>query len=65
MINHFLLHPTMADADLHSGRELAAKHACATVGIKPYTVPLTKELLAEAHSDICAVAGFPNGNSYR
>ena len=64
MIDHSLLHPTMTDADLRSGCELAAKYACATVCIKPYAVSLAKELLAEADCDICAVAGFPHGNSH-
>ena len=35
MIDHSLLHPTITDADLRSGCEIAAKYACATVCIKP------------------------------
>ncbi len=64
MIDHSLLHPTITDADLRSGCEIAAKYACATVCIKPYAVLLAAELLAEADCDICAVAGFPHGNSH-
>ena len=64
MIDHSLLHPTMTDNDLRKGCDLAAKYACATVCIKPYVVPLASELLAEADCDICAVAGFPHGNSH-
>ena len=64
MIDHSLLHPTMTDIDLRKGCDLAAKYACATVCIKPYEVPLASELLAEADCDICAVAGFPHGNSH-
>jgi len=64
MIDHSLLHPTITDADLRSGCEIAAKYACATVCVKPYAVSLAAELLAEADCDICAVAGFPHGNSH-
>ena len=64
MIDHSLLHPTITDVDLRSGCEIAAKYACATVCIKPFAVSLAAELLAEADCDICAVAGFPHGNSH-
>ncbi len=64
MIDHSLLHPTMTDAILKEGCELAAKYDCATVCIKPYAVPMVAELLADSSVEVCAVAGFPHGNSH-
>ncbi|MDA3959523.1 MAG: deoxyribose-phosphate aldolase [Planctomycetota bacterium] len=64
MIDHSLLHPTMTDDDLRAGCELAARYACATVCIKPYAVPMAAELLADSSTLVCAVAGFPHGNSH-
>lgn len=64
MIDHSLLHPTMTDADLKAGCLLAREYECATVCIKPYAVPLASELLAGSGVGVCAVAGFPHGNSH-
>ncbi len=64
MIDHSLLHPTMTDADLRAGCLLAREYECATVCIKPYAVPLAAELLAGSSVGVCAVAGFPHGNSH-
>lgn len=64
MIDHSLLHPTMTDADLRAGLELARDCGCATACIKPYAVPLAAELLAGSGVGVCAVVGFPHGNSH-
>jgi deoxyribose-phosphate aldolase len=64
MIDHSLLHPTMTDADLRAGLVIARDYGCATACIKPYAVPLAKELLAGSTTAVCAVAGFPHGNSH-
>ncbi len=64
MIDHSLLHPTMTDADLKAGCEEAAKYDAATVCIKPYAVPDTVAWLAGSGVEVCAVAGFPHGNSH-
>lgn len=64
MIDHSLLHPTMTDADLQAGCELAARYHVATVCIKPYAVPAAAEWLADSDVAVCAVAGFPHGNSH-
>ena len=64
MIDHSLLHPTMTDAVLKSGCELALKYDAATVCIKPYAVPLAAAILAGSDVKVCAVAGFPHGNSH-
>jgi deoxyribose-phosphate aldolase len=64
MIDHSLLHPTMTDADLKAGCELAAAYDTATVCIKPYAVPDAVEWLKGTEVAVCAVAGFPHGNSH-
>ena len=38
MIDHSLLHPTMTDAEIRSGCELARKYDVATACIKPYSI---------------------------
>ena len=64
MIDHSLLHPTMTDAILEQGCALALKYDVATVCIKPYAVPLAARILAGSDVKVCAVAGFPHGNSH-
>ncbi len=64
MIDHSLLHPTMTDADLRAGLAIARRCGCATACVKPYAVPLSTEVLAGSGVGVCAVAGFPHGNSH-
>ena len=63
MIDHSLLHPTMTDAEIRKGCELSRKYGVATACIKPYSIALAKEVLAGSDVGICAVIGFPHGNS--
>ena len=63
MIDHSLLHPTMTDQELLDGCLLAKKHAVATVCIKPYAVPLARQILAGGDVLVCTVIGFPHGSS--
>ncbi|HKQ36826.1 MAG TPA: deoxyribose-phosphate aldolase [Verrucomicrobiae bacterium] len=63
MIDHSLLHPTMTDAEIRSGCELAQKYDVATACVKPYSIGLAKEVLAGSEVGVCAVIGFPHGNS--
>jgi len=63
MIDHSLLHPTMTDEALHDGCLLARRLGVACVCIKPYAVPLARELLAGSPVRVGAVAGFPHGSS--
>lgn len=63
MIDHSLLHPTMTDADILQGLEIAKKYNVATACIKPYLVPSVKEQLGGSSVRICPVIGFPHGNS--
>ncbi len=64
MIDHSLLHPTMTDAQLRTGLDIARRCACATACVKPYAVPMSVEALTESGVGVCAVAGFPHGNSH-
>ena len=50
MIDHALLHPTMTDADLRAGCELARRYAVASVCIKPYAVKLAVDALSRQRS---------------
>lgn len=63
MIHHSLLHPTMTDAEIYAGLELAKKHNVAAVCVKPYSIGVAKDVLAGSTVLICAVIGFPHGNS--
>lgn len=63
MIDHSLLHPTMTDADIRKGCEIARQYDVATACVKPYSIPLAKEVLAGSDVLVCPVIGFPHGNS--
>ncbi|KAF4979301.1 hypothetical protein FZEAL_4468 [Fusarium zealandicum] len=63
MIDHSLLHPTMADADILSGLAISRKYGVATACIKPYLIPLAKKELEGSDVLVCPVIGFPHGNS--
>lgn len=63
MIDHSLLHPTMTDQELIDGCLVAIKHKVASVCIKPYAVPLAKEILADSDVNVGTVIGFPHGSS--
>ncbi len=63
MIDHSLLHPTMTDDDLRAGCRLARQYDVATACIKPYAIPLAREILAGSDVRVCAVIGFPHGNA--
>jgi len=64
MIDHSLLHPTMTDAQLRAGLAVARRCGCGTACIKPYAVPLAAETLRGSETAVCAVVGFPHGNSH-
>ncbi len=63
MIDHSLLHPTMTDEDIFKGCELSKKYNVATACIKPYCIPVVKELLSDSEVGVCPVIAFPHGNS--
>jgi deoxyribose-phosphate aldolase len=63
MIDHSLLHPTMTDAEIEAGLQLSRDYDVATACIKPYSIAQAKRILAGSSVKICAVIGFPHGNS--
>ncbi|AEI46825.1 deoxyribose-phosphate aldolase [Runella slithyformis] len=63
MIDHSLLQPSMTDADLLAGCELARLYSTATVCIKPYAVGMAKTVLEGSGVGVCTVVGFPHGGS--
>jgi len=63
MIDHSLLHPTLTDADLKAGCDVAARYRVASVCIKPHAVPQAVEWLAGSGVAVGTVVGFPHGGS--
>ncbi len=63
MIDHSLLHPTMTDAEIRRGCELARRYDVATACVKPYAVAMARAVLAGSAVGVCPVIGFPHGNS--
>lgn len=63
MIDHSLLHPSMTDEDILAGLAISKKYHVATACIKPYLIPLVKKELEGSDVAVCAVIGFPHGNS--
>ena len=63
MIDHSLLHPTMTDAEIVRGCEIAKKCDVATACVKPFAVPLARGILDGSGVGVCAVIAFPHGNS--
>jgi deoxyribose-phosphate aldolase len=63
MIDHSILHPTFTDEDLKKNCETAKKYHVATVCVKPYHTRMAAEILKDSDVAVCAVIGFPHGNS--
>jgi deoxyribose-phosphate aldolase len=63
MIDHSLLHPTLTDAAVRAGCSLSRQCDVATACVKPYSIPMAREILAGSGVLVCAVIGFPHGNS--
>jgi deoxyribose-phosphate aldolase len=63
MIDHSILNPAFTDEDLISNCKTARKYDVATVCVKPYHTKMAAELMKGSSVVICAVIGFPHGNS--
>ncbi|KAK3346496.1 hypothetical protein B0T25DRAFT_552147 [Lasiosphaeria hispida] len=63
LIDHSLLHPTMTDAEVDEGLQIARKYNVAAACVKPYSIPAALAALQGTDVLICAVIGFPHGNS--
>lgn len=63
MIDHSILHPTYTDDDLRKNCDIAKKYRVATVCVKPYHTQMAAALVQGSGVAVCAVIGFPHGNS--
>lgn len=63
LIDHSLLHPTMDDAEMDAGCQVAAHYRVASVCIKPYAVKRAAELLSGTGVAVGTVISFPHGGS--
>lgn len=61
MIDHSLLIPTMTEADLVAGIELAKAYDVASVCIMPYALPLCVRMLRGTTIKASTTIGFPHG----
>jgi deoxyribose-phosphate aldolase len=62
LIDHSLLHPTLTDAEIRAGCEVAREYGVASVCVKPYAVPLAAECLQGSSVAVGTVVGFPHGS---
>ncbi len=61
MMDHSLLQPTLTDADLEKGCQIAREYDVASVCIKPYAVPLAARFLTGSTVAVGTTIGFPHG----
>lgn len=61
MFDHSLLQPTLTDADLDRGFEVAREYKVASVCVKPYAVARAAAALAGSGVLVGTVIGFPHG----
>jgi len=63
MIDHSLLHPTMTTTEIQEGLMISRDYNVAAACVKPYSVVPATDALEGTDVKICAVIGFPHGNS--
>jgi deoxyribose-phosphate aldolase len=63
MIDHSLLHPTMTDAELREGCDVAVRYRVASICIKPYAVAEAAARLEGTGVRVGTVVGFPHGSN--
>jgi deoxyribose-phosphate aldolase len=63
MIDHSLLQPQMTRAEIDEGCEIALKYSTASVCVRGYDVSYCAKKLQGTDVMVCAVTGFPHGNS--
>ncbi|HUO58581.1 MAG TPA: deoxyribose-phosphate aldolase [bacterium] len=61
VIDHSLLNPTLTDAQMIEGVELAKRLGVASVCVKPYFVSMAAEILKGSGVAVGTVIGFPHG----
>jgi deoxyribose-phosphate aldolase len=63
MIDHSLLQQQLTDIELEAGCRLAREYNVASVCIKPYAVPMARDILAGSSVAVSTVIGFPHGGN--
>ena len=63
MIDHALLHPTLTDAEVRAGCELARSYTVASACVRPCDIALAVECLTGSAVAVGTVIGFPHGAS--
>ena len=63
-IDHALLKPTLTEAELRKGCELAVQYGVASVCILPYALPLCAEVLSGSSVLPSTTIGFPHGGQH-
>jgi len=63
LIDHSILQPSFTDEDLKKECAIAIKYNTATVCVKPYHTAMAAQLVKGTNVGVCAVIGFPHGNS--
>jgi len=63
LLDHAVLHPTHGEKETIAGCELGRRFQVGAVCIKPCFTALAKSVLDGSGVAVCAVTGFPHGNS--
>ncbi|GAB4167584.1 MAG: deoxyribose-phosphate aldolase [Terrimicrobiaceae bacterium] len=63
LLDHAVLHPTHGRKETIAGCELGRKFSVGAVCIKPSYAAVARDALAGSGVAVCAVTGFPHGNS--
>ncbi|MDX2196529.1 MAG: deoxyribose-phosphate aldolase [Cytophagales bacterium] len=63
LLDHAVLMPTQTDTELKEHTLWGKTYDVKSVCIKPYAVAMAKEWLQGSTVEVCAVVGFPHGNS--
>ena len=63
MIDHSILHPSFTDDDLKNNCDIAKTYHVAAACVKPYHIKMAADILKGSDVAVCAVIGFPHGNS--
>ena len=63
LIDNSILQPSFTDEDLKKECAIAIKYNTATVCVKPYHTAMAAQLVKGTNVGVCAVIGFPHGNS--
>jgi deoxyribose-phosphate aldolase len=63
LIDHALLHPTLAVSEVRRGLVMAREAGCAAVCVRPSDTAFAAEILAGSATKVCTVIAFPHGST--